>query len=72
MGFFQDFTNFVGEVSSLKDEMIDIKDGVTNELLTNANEVSQTVSDTATNLRGSAEEIKTTIQETTSLKSDER
>ena len=69
MGFFDEFTDFVGEIKSLKSEMTDIKDGVANELQTSAQEVSQTVTDTASTLKDSADDIKATIQDTAALPS---
>jgi hypothetical protein len=47
--------------------MTDTAKGVISEIHTEATAVSQTVTDTTTELRSSAEDIKTTIQDGTSL-----
>lgn len=67
MGFFDDLTDFVSDVNSLKSEFTDITKGVVNDVATSAKGVKKTVSDTATELKTSASDIKSTLQSTTKL-----
>ncbi|USN96749.1 MAG: hypothetical protein H6797_00925 [Candidatus Nomurabacteria bacterium] len=67
MGFFDEFTDFVGEIKSIKNELTDIGDGVVKDITSSASEVKKTVGDTATELKSSANEIKSTLQQTGQL-----
>lgn len=64
MGFFDEFTDFVSEVKSIKTELTDITDGVVKDVTTSADNVRKTVNDTTTELKTSASEIKSTLQQT--------
>jgi len=67
MGFFDEFNDFVGEISSLKSEFTGITESVVKDVTTSAKGVKKTVSDTATELKTSASDIKSTLQSTTKL-----
>lgn len=67
MGFFDDFNNLVGEISSIKSEMTNIKNGFIDELHSEATGVAQTIDDTATDLRHTAVEMSETVKQSTTL-----
>lgn len=56
MGLFDDFTDFMGEVQSLRSDITQLGTDVVKELVTDTNEVKQVVSDTASG-------VKTTVQD---------
>lgn len=67
MGIFQEFNDFMGEITSLKNELTDIGDGVIKDVTTSAKQVKKTVNDTATELKDSAKNIQSTLNKSTSL-----
>jgi reverse gyrase len=67
MGFFDEFTSFMGDVNSIKSEMTNFRNDFVNELQTEAKNVSQTIDGTANNLRQTAVEITETVKQTTTL-----
>jgi len=63
MSFLQDLGSFLGEAQSLRNDIV-------RELTAETNEVKQTVTDTAQEIKGAAAEIQDTIVESTSLPDD--
>lgn len=67
MGFFDELTDFVNEVKTIKTEFNDIAGGVVDDVKTSADNVKKTVGDTADEIKSSASEIRSTLQKTEQL-----
>lgn len=67
MGFFDDFNNFVGEISSIRSEVANFKNDFVEELNSEVTDVTQTINGTASDVRQTAVEMTETVRQTTSL-----
>lgn len=67
MGIFDDFTNFMSDMNTIKQDFTELKDDVVQEFTTEADSMKQTVAETATEFKTAADDMRSTIQQSTSL-----
>lgn len=67
MGFFDEFSSFMGDINSIKSGVTNFKKDFVNELHTEAQSISQTIDGTVADLQQTAVDITKTVKQTTSL-----
>jgi len=66
MGFFDEVINAVGEFTSVKNEVTQFGSDFVKEVITEADQVKQTVTDTATEIKTTANSIEADVKDAVS------
>lgn len=72
MGLFDDFTNFVNEAQSLREEATKLGSDIAKELVNGATDMKQTVTDMADEVKSAVKPDSDTSQNSSSTATDEQ